>query len=138
MAFDENIKRTSGTILHKFSVCYTIYSSLNCSKILFLQGKCGNSLGSALHAGASLQLGSKSIAKNTNRETECKLRETILFFNAAIYGFIIVKMITNDNQRQDVCQTILYSNIVKSEKTPASRTQIWRVKKMHANTICIN
>ena len=97
MAFDENIKKTSGTILHKFSVCYTIHSSQNFSKILFLQGKCRNSLGSALYAGAILQLGFKSIAKNTNRETECKLRETILFFNAAIYGFIIVKMITNDN-----------------------------------------
>ena len=93
LGFDENIKRTSGTILHKVSVCYTIYSSLNWSKVLFLQGKCRDSLGSALHAGAILQLGFKSIAKNTNRETECKLRETILFFNAAIYGFIIVKMI---------------------------------------------
>lgn len=85
-----------------------------------------------------MQLGFKSIAKNTNRETECELRETILFFNAAIYGFIIDKMITNDNLRQDVCQTKLYSNIVKSEKTPASRTRIWTVKKMHANIICIN
>ena len=100
MAFDENIKKTSGTILHKFSLCYTVYSSLNISKILFLQGKCGNSLGSALHAGAISQLSFKSSAKNTNRETECKIRETILSFNAAIYGFIIVyKMITNDNLR---------------------------------------
>jgi len=134
----KTLKGHSGTILHKFSVCYTIYSSLNFSKILFLQGKRENSLGSALHAGAILQLGFKSIAKNTKREKECKLRETILFFNAAIYAFIIVKMITNDNLRQDVCQTILYSNIIKSEKTPASRAQIWTVKKMHAYIICIN
>ena len=66
-----------------------------------------------------MQLGCKSSAKNTNRETECKLRKTILFFNAAIiYGFIIVKMITNDSLRQDVCQTILYSNILSPRKRP--------------------
>lgn len=51
-----------------------------------------------------MQLGFKSSAKNTNRETECKLRETILFFNAAIiYGFIIVEMITNDSLIEARC-----------------------------------
>ena len=62
MAFDDAFDDDSGTILHKFSVCYTVYSSLNFSKILFLQGKCGNSLGSTLHAGAILQLAFKSSA----------------------------------------------------------------------------
>ena len=61
MPFDENIKKTQ-VLSYTFSVCYTVYSSLNFSKILFLQGKCGNSLGSALHAGAILQQAFKSSA----------------------------------------------------------------------------